>query len=709
MSLSERLGQLNRVQRTLWFRLGATALVVLMAVGLAIGLWIASRDLDGIMNDVAMRAQERSQRVVAGTEAESGPVGVVRDAIDSALLSMQVPDAEELRDRGLSEEFIRRAIDSASPWSVVGAIGVVAALAIGVVWLGLGLSYTGILLAGWVPALILSYIPGLQGLGTLLFGAIPLALAFLTGMETLKIALSGPSPVLAVARNVLAEAVRMKISIVFIVLLILLLSTTPSLLNDEQPLRYRVQNWLQYGTGLSFVVLALLTLFFSTATVAFEQRDKVIWQTMTKPVRAWEYILGKWSGVVALNAVLLTVTASGVYLFTEYLRRQPAHGEIAYQVDYSGQITRGFPERQTEDRRLLESQVLVARTGRGPEAFNILASEYRMSLAIDNLVANRLASDSSLSDTPALRRELRQELTDQFETAIDNAIQAEIEDAENRAGGPLRATPSAMRNFRREVLDRWESRYRTVPLGGMQTYLFTGIDPPRGRDRASLTLQYNINAGTNDPSKVYRVFFDINGQQFERQVALDAAQRMLFHPDLVGDDGIVQLTVLNAEGNDRDISFPPDGLEILSIAGGYELNFTRIMFVMWVKLAFIAAVGVAASTFLSFPVACLVTMSILFMAESAGFLQDSLRDYTAMTTEGRDWVATVVRLIAVPVAWTFSVYAESKPTASLVDGRLLSWLALAKTIIVLGLWSLAGLATGWLIFRQRELATYSGK
>src|SRR5690606_30297147 len=77
-----------------------------------------------------------------------------------------------------------------------------------------------------------------------------------------------------------------------------------------------------------------------------------IWQTMTKPVAAWQYILGKWLGVVGLAAVLLAVCCSAIFLFTEHLRTQPARGEIQ---------TVGAQSQPTEDRLILETQVLAAR------------------------------------------------------------------------------------------------------------------------------------------------------------------------------------------------------------------------------------------------------------------------------------------------------------------------------------------------------------
>jgi len=139
------------------------------------------------------------------------------------------------------------------------------------------------------------------------------------------------------------------------------------------------------------------------------------------------------------------------------------------------------------------------------------------------------------------------------------------------------------------------------------------------------------------------------------------------------------------------------------------MNFLRAILVLWVKLGFIAAVAIAASTFLSFPVACLLSLLVLFAAETASFLLESLTQYPIYTHEGElDLVAVVMNTVAYPIGWTFQAYDEMNPSARLVDGRLVPWASVFKAVLTMGLWTLAALAAGWAIFRKRELATYSG-
>ncbi len=69
----------------------------------------------------------------------------------------------------------------------------------------------------------------------------------------------------------------------------------------------------------------------------------------------------------------------------------------------------------------------------------------------------------------------------------------------------------------------------------------------------------------------------------------------------------------------------------------------------------------------------------------------------------------MVRLIALPVNWAFRWYGEMNPTESLIDGRMLSWGSLAQgSGLLVGVTAVI-LTVGAVIFRRRELATYSGK
>ncbi|MCA9310711.1 MAG: hypothetical protein KDA21_05850, partial [Phycisphaerales bacterium] len=624
--LREAIRRLDRLQKGRTFRWGATACVVALGLALFFTLLMKVSGPGGsnVVADASRRIGETQAQGAAWLN--QGPLPVIRQAWDTMLVTMS---------------------GEGGMLPIALAIGGVALVSVLVIWLGLGLTYLGLLTLANLVAWPLMAMDQTRALGQIVFAIVPLAMSFFVMMEGLRLAFSGNHPVLAVARNVLNEAVRMKVSLVFIVILLLLLALVPGLLNDEQALRYRVQQWLQYGIGLSYVVLAFLTLFLASATVAYEQRDRIIWQTMSKPVAPWQYVLGKWVGVMGLNAVLLTVTSTGVFLFTEYLSHLPAHGEVAYLVPQDG------GQGMTEDREILSNQVLVARVGQLPlnyvDAQRALGvSDEELANALEAAVEDRIqalrTNDAQFQGTDAeiakVRMDVLQEEAAQYFTvpvdttqvyifelpeikrrieAVQRLIDAEVEQQvrEMEGGGPnVKVDESARRDILRTVTQRYinEDRFPT------------------------LMLQYQIRAGSNDPSAIYKVFFLANGinlgdsdqlgNPVPRSIALKSSQTVAVPSWCIDVDGRIRLAVGNSAVNSRALNIPPDGLEMMYVAGGYHVNFFQIMAVIWLKLGFIAAIAIALSTFLSFAVSCLVALAILFMAESAGFLEESLTQYT---------------------------------------------------------------------------------
>lgn len=640
-------GRVDRLQSNTRFKIIATALIVVVAV-VSYSIWLAasSGESSALLSTPSQTVSPESQQ------------------------SQQAPGAAPVLAPRLTVNEIRAKLRTNGAWVVAGTVALGASLiTIVLVWLGLALTSIGLVLAATLVAGPLYLWEPTHGLGRLLIGALALTASFSVVVQALRAVLSMELPSIAIARNVLDEAVRMKVGLVFIIALIFLLSALPGLLDESQLLRYRVQSFLQYSTTGAFWVLALMTLFFSASTVAFEQRDRVITQTMVKPVTPASYLFGKWLGVMTLNLALLSVSASGVFLFTEYLRDQPARGELKPFV-----LVDGRPG-LTRDRELLETQVLTAQAGAPVDPPKI--DDKR----VEEMVRERL----------------------------DQAFQRDY-----TLRGDAQRTAQFRHDVREEIRKGAKQQYMAVPPRGQQDYSFSGLGAARGIDRP-LIVRYKVNAGSNEPGDLYHLVFLTQTSIVNQRAPLAITQTFTLSPEDINDDGVLVMSVVNGDPrtgatNPLTISFPPDGFEVLYTAGSYESNFVRVAATLWLKLGFIAAVGIAASTFLSFPVACMLTLLVLFAAESSTFLRLSLEEYPLHKTNGSlDWVAVVMNLIARPIASAFATYGELKPTAKLVTGRLIAWGSLAHGVITIGAWTVASLGIGWAIFRKRELAIYSGQ
>lgn len=663
MKVRALLSRLNVLQRSRRFKIIASAGILALAL-LAMVAWI-----------IAVNAPDSA--------------AAAQTAVERAAEQQTQAVAAQARARGFGQDSVLSAILRSPSPILPAAVAILAAtsVALAAVWLNISLSLVGIAaLAAAVGSPLLLF-PSTRALGQMALAAAGLAAAFTVLLQALRALLAFSNPINAIARNVLAEAARLKISVLFIVLLVFLLVSLPFLLDEQQPLRFRVQTFLQYSSAGAFWVLALLTALFSVATVAFEQRDRVIWQTMTKPVSPARYVLGKWVGICALNAALLAVAAAGIFLFTQYLRVQPAVGEVRAFVSADN------PNAVTEDRRLLESQVLVARKA------------------------------STISVYSAFKPE-------DVEREADARYQEHLQTIEGIA--PFR---SARAVFRKQALDEFLQRHRTIDPGELREFIFEGLSDARESGRP-LTFRYSFHAGSNNPATLFRITFVAgNLLAFSRQASIKTAQTVTLPDDLlpagltieqrdaerrrilkdiIDEQGRLSIQIVNGDPrlnlpNQYPMMFPPDGLRVLYAAGPYESNFFRVALVLWCKLALIAAIGVAAGTFLAFPVASLCTLAVLFILESAAFLTDSLEYYEVVTDEGFDVVAFGARLIAVPISLLIGWYGKLKPTADLADGIMVPWAALGQAAILLFAVAAAVLTTGWLVFRKRELAIYSGK
>lgn len=708
---SDTFEKLSRLQNSLVFKVVASVVVVALAVTALSTYIVRQAAIKGV--DVV---------VVDNPRDGDGHDAPTPELDDPAKVAADNAEREIARNTAEADaKYYKDVLSARTDWTGVAVmIAEMTALVLALIWLGLGLSGLGLLgllsVIAWRLKLFRGQFVLLEELTrfdtVLLFAGATavLTVSFLVLMQLLKLALSSSLPITAVARNVVNEAVRLKISLVFIVLLIFVLAALPGLLDAGTPLRYRVQAFLSYGTSGTFWIIAILTVFLSVGSVSFEQRDRIIWQTMTKPVAAWEYILGKWLGVIGVAAVLLTVSASGIFVFTDFLWRQKAVDESAPFVSRGG-------EGISSDRDILQTQVLTARLTLTPEPPELNPEEYKKRL--EQKVENFLKSNpTELPDQGKIWAELESQLRDDlaneyFAIQVGQAQQymfKGLSDARKEVWlSPERYAAKMGRSLdevNQEMTDRKiQSR---VAIAGGREILTVEVRP--------VTLRYKVQSGGNDPRTQVRLSFQLQNQPapIVQVVSLNSTAVLQIPPSAVDDRGVVFVDIANGDvvrntGNPGPIVFPPDGLELRYSVGGYQMNFARVMIVQWLKLMFLAMAAIAAATFLSFPVAAMMAFGVLLVAESAGFIWEALNYYDAVVDGKLDIFRFIVRIIALPISRVFKFYADINPIENLADGKLVSWLVVAWAATIMGGTCLVLYGIGVAIFRKRELATYSGQ
>ena len=117
----------------------------------------------------------------------------------------------------------------------------------------------------------------------------------------------------AVARNTIAQALRMKVAAVIIVLLLIILPLMSMIMVGDGTLHGKLQTFISYGLSLTSMLLCVLTIGISTFTLSDDVKRKYIHLVITKPIFRFQLLLGKLLGVVILNIFLLGVFSLIIY------------------------------------------------------------------------------------------------------------------------------------------------------------------------------------------------------------------------------------------------------------------------------------------------------------------------------------------------------------------------------------------------------------
>jgi ABC-type transport system involved in multi-copper enzyme maturation permease subunit len=530
---------------------------------------------------------------------------------------------------------------------------------------------------------------GYTGLVVTIVGIGLLVTTFLLLVRLLLLALgviASPSPrpgrhgnpgvivqIAAVAQTLVRESLRLRISLAFIVVMLIALPIIPLWIDSDEPVRYQVQNFLSDSMTLVYVLAACMTVVLACATVSFEIRDRQIWHLATKPLGRIQYLLGKWAGIVLLDALLLAIGGASIYGFTQYLGTR-ADDPLA-MVE-------------------LHDEVLTARIGIRPVLDQL-----------DEVQVRELAYTEYQND-PITREKVESGEANEFDVIR-----------------------GIVRRLRQEHLDR----QRSVSPGGFdenreydaRIYEFPGLASARRAER-NLTLRYKFHIGRSESTDRYPIVFRFpgTGDEVQQMVVPEQRQRMLVPAEFIDDDGVLRIQILNGGfsdtpsdasrqffANGASLIFDPDGFEVLWQAASFESNFIRAFVIDWIKLAFLGMLGVAAATFLSFPVAILLAFTVFVGGSMTPFISESLNQFRpdADAIAPIRLVQLAIAAVARSVEWLLRPFGEASPNRLVVEGRLVSLNDVARNLLVIGLfWCGSALAIAWAVFRRRELATYSG-
>jgi len=448
----------------------------------------------------------------------------------------------------------------------------------------------------------------------------------------------------AVAVNTVKQALRMRVAVVFIVLLAVLLPVMGLSVTGDETAKGKCQTFVSYGLSLTSLLLCLLTIAVSVHTLSSDITEKQLYTVITKPIRRFELILGKFIGVVLLGSALLLLFSAVVYLVTVY--------------------TPALSGASAEQLKSVKDEFFTARAALSPGEVDVVKDVENAYKRLDESgQLKELFKD--LSRKQIMDRLTKQQKLQKRSAAVGHELVWEFNNVK-----PLEAGASLFVRFKYDV---------SVTPTDRQVY---------GGWRIGDIRQLRYGTGIETPIREYK-----------RKDLIRTFHEIEVPADVVADDGYLAVVFLNAPLNDTTVIFPlEEGLEVLYKADTFTANYIRAVLFILLRLIFLAALGLLASSFLSFPVSILLCLVVFFTANFSGFILESF-EYLGEN------VSDVYSFTFAPLMRALPQFDKFNPSKYLVSGGLMSWALLGQALAVMVfLKAFILLVFTLVIFSYREIA-----
>jgi hypothetical protein len=196
-------------------------------------------------------------------------------------------------------------------------------------------------------------------------------------------------PLLAIACLTWKAAFRFRLFLVVAVLLLGSVVGLPLLIKDDGTARGFTQILLTYTLGTISALLGISTLWLACGTLARDIEECTVQVVAIKPIARWQIWLGKWLGIMSLNAALLTLSGASVYGLLQWrATRLPA-----------------------DQQKILRNEVLVSRGSVKPASF-----DKDIQAETDRLLRERLQKNpDSRADIPEARKQILEQVKAEYQ------------------------------------------------------------------------------------------------------------------------------------------------------------------------------------------------------------------------------------------------------------------------------------------------------
>src|SRR5436190_6186852 len=127
---------------------------------------------------------------------------------------------------------------------------------------------------------------------------------------------------LAITALTWKAAFRFRLFWVLAALLLGSVVVLPLLIRDDGTARGFIQIMLTYTLSVITALLGFSTLWLACGTLARDIEDCSMQMVAVKPISRWQIWLGKFTGIMMLNAVLLALAGASVYILLRWRSTQ---------------------------------------------------------------------------------------------------------------------------------------------------------------------------------------------------------------------------------------------------------------------------------------------------------------------------------------------------------------------------------------------------
>jgi hypothetical protein len=529
------------------------------------------------------------------------------------------------------------------------------------------------------------------------------------------------SRIRAVARTTIAEGMRAKVASGFALLMLVSIPFFYFTAEGDGTIKGRVQMFMSYSMGFSAFVLSLLTIFFACRSLSVEISSRQIYSIVTKPIPRWQIVVGKWVGVMTLNAVLLSAAGLATYIGTRTIVGR-FKADLEHDLATKGGMT---PEQADQSIAALDNVHGIGKEGASSPIVAAVAEALGKSVqqVVDIMLRLPESTRNNLRRFDEVRRQVLVGRAGVPVRVPD--MTKDIDDRYNQIKNDRRL-PEGMtqRQIKDQIKLAMENAYCTIAPGEARKFTLKGPipqknekfimsvrfkirvlgAPPQAREFMGSTLDADTSLclwGIGDPSKP-------NFGETADTYPINTFYELEIPSESIEPDGTIIILLRNIDPRQHSIIFDFNArdLEVLYRVASFEMNLVQVWFAIMIPLACLACFGVCASTFLTFPVGVLICLAIYLIAGSLGFIAESLAatpEYIDPTQ--RPPLSYEIRRVVIDGLDYALALGETDPVNKMIEGRSVGWPTLAeqtwKFVLMKGA-IIMGLAV--LILRRRELA-----